>query len=276
MSSEFEAQIRACYATWSETYYNEYYGEEALYPPVHRELLKELLREAGTTSVLDAGCGPASFLRELSEMDLTLAGFDVTPEMVAEARRVLGDRGDVWQGSVLDPAAFAHGAPYDAAICIGVLPHVPPEADGVVIANLAAAVRDGGLVVVEARNQLFALFTLNRYSYEFFRDELLRTDEEEVLAPLRERFRMDLPPVRQGRADEPGYDEVLSRTHNPFTLRTQFEKAGLVDLRTLFYHYHALPPQLEPSVEASLALEDPFDWRGHVMASAFLVAGRRP
>jgi hypothetical protein len=144
-----------------------------------------------------------------------------------------------------------------------------------VIANLRDAVRDDGLVVVEARNQLFSLFTLNRYTYEFFRDELLRTEDESVLAPLRERFRMDLPPIRRGHADEPGYDEVLSRTHNPFELRALFEAAGFASVQTLFYHYHALPPQLEPSVAASLELEDPFDWRGHFLASAFLVAGRR-
>jgi len=225
--------------------------------------------------VLDAGCGPASFLRELAETDLRLAGFDVTPEMVAEGRRVLGERAEIWEGSVLDPTAFTRGAPYDAAVCVGVLPHVPPEADAVVVANLRDSVRQGGLVVAEARNQLFALFTLNRYTYEFFRDELLRTDDEELLAPLRERFRMDLPPVRRGREDEPGYDEVLSRTHNPFELRARFEAAGLTDVRTLFYHYHALPPLLEPSVEASVAIEDPFDWRGHFMASAILVTGKR-
>ena len=275
MSSDLEARIRACYSTWSRSYYDEYYGKDASYPPVQRELVKELLRDAGATSLLDAGCGPASLLRELAGDELRLAGFDATPEMVAEARRVLGDRAELWEGSVLDPEAFRPGALYDAAICVGVLPHVPPEADAQVVASLRDAVVPGGLVVAEARNQLFALFTLNRYTYELFRDELIRTDDEERLAALRELVRMDLPPVRRGKQGEPGYDEVLSRTHNPFELRAAFEAAGLGDVRTLFYHYHDVPPLLGPSAEASLALEDPLDWRGHFMASAFLVAGRR-
>lgn len=270
-----EARVRACYSTWGETYYEEYYGAGAPYPPVHRDLLLGLLREAGARRVLDAGCGPASFLRGLDPDEFERAGFDLTPEMVAEARRVLGGRGEAWEGSVLDPAAY-RGPPYDAAVCVGVLPHVPAEADAAVLANLVAAVRPGGLVVVEARNQLFGLFTLNRYTYELFRDELLPHVEEERLAPLRELVRMDLPPVRGGKADEPGYDEVLSRTHNPFVLRGQAEAAGLVGVRTLFYHYHDVPPQLGPSVEASLALERPDDWRGHFLASAFLLAGTRP
>ena len=98
---------------------------------------------------------------------------------------------------------------------------------------------------------------------------------------LDERFRLDLPPARTGDAGEPGYDEVLSRTHNPFLLRQQALEQGLTDVEVLFYHYHALPPMLEGAApdlfrRASLAMEDPRDWRGHVMASALVLVGRRP
>jgi hypothetical protein len=91
---------------------------------------------------------------------------------------------------------------------------------------------------------------------------------------------MDLPPLRKGKSSEPGYDEVLSRTHNPFVLREQARAAGLEEVEVLFYHYHCLPPMLENAVPrlfrtASLAMEDPKDWRGHFMASAFIVVGRR-
>jgi SAM-dependent methyltransferase len=274
VSDDVEARVRACYSTWGESYYDDFYGEGAPYPPVHRELLKRLLDGAGARRVLDAGCGPASFLRGLADGPYELAGFDLTPEMVAEARRVLGDRAEIWQGSVTDPRAY-RGAPYDATVCIGVLPHVPEEADERVLTNLRAAVRPGGLVVVEARNRLFALYTLNRHTYELFRDELARTGDDERLAPLRERFRMDLPPVRRGQDGEPGYDEVLSRTHNPLVLPGQMEAAGFTNVRVLFYHFHDVPPLLGPDRERSLALEDPDDWRGHFTASAFLVAGER-
>jgi SAM-dependent methyltransferase len=226
---------------------------------------------------------------------MDLYGFDLTPEMVAEARRVLGEKGvepnHVWQGSVTDPASYR--APgdtvFDAAICIGVLPHVPQEADQVVIANLRERVRPGGLVVVEARNQLFALFTLNRYSYDLFVKDLIGeprsgTPDAAVLAgalaELQARFRMDLPPIRKGKEGEPGYDEVLSRAHNPLLLARAFGDAGFKNVRTLFYHFHYVPPMLQARFPdffraESLAREDPEDWRGYFMASAFLIAGER-
>lgn len=297
---DIEAAVKACYSTWSGTYYDEYYGARAAYPPVHRELMKRLLREAGVKTLLDAGCGPASFLREVVDEGMDLYGFDVTPEMVAEARRALGERGvpaeHVWEGSVLDAKAFRtpSGRPeqFDAAVCAGVLPHIPPETDGAVLHNLCRSVRKGGLVIVEARNQLFALFTVNRYSHQLFLDELIRAEDlKEKAGPERERltaaltdlekqFRMDVPPVRKGKAGEPGYDEVLSRTHNPLILRGQMAEAGFADVRVLFYHYHCLPPLLASAVpelfrRESLAMEDPEDWRGYFMASAFLAVGRR-
>jgi SAM-dependent methyltransferase len=301
---KIEQSIRRCYSTWGGRYYDDYYKNAGAYPPVHTDIVRRLLEDAKASTVLDAGCGPASMLRDLNLPGLERYGFDLTPQMTEEARRVLGAQGvapeRIWEGSVLDRSAFRPpradiGSGFDAAICFGVLPHVPAGSDVTVLSNLASAVRPGGLVACEARNTLFALFTLNRYSRELFRRDLIREDElraaakdeseraalDDALKQLDERFRMDLPPVRKGYEDEPGYDEVLSRTHNPFELRQQAEKAGLVDVRVLFYHYHALPPMLEKLVpglfrRASVAGEDPEDWRGHFMASAFILTGRRP
>lgn len=299
-ASDAEQAVKSCYSTWSGTYYDDYYRSGNAYPPVHTGIVRRRLDEDRVRTVLDAGCGPASMLRDLAAPGRELYGFDLTPEMVAEARRVLeakgvpGDR--IWEGSVTDRAAYRPlpGGGYDAAVCFGVLPHIREQDDATVLGHLCAAVRPGGTVLVEARNALFALFTLNRYSRDFFLRSLVDVDGlrarageggrarlDEALAMLDGRFRMDLPPVRKGKADEPGYDEVLSRTHNPFVLRALAERAGLRDVELLFYHYHCLPPMAEPLLpelfrEASVAMEDPRDWRGHFMASAFVVAGRRP
>jgi 2-polyprenyl-3-methyl-5-hydroxy-6-metoxy-1,4-benzoquinol methylase len=296
---EAEAAIKACYSTWAADYHDNYYTGKAPYPPVHRDIVRRVLVQSGARTLLDAGCGPASMLRDLADLGIQLYGFDLTPEMVEEARRVMAPLGmpaeRIWEGSVVDRVAFRArpGGPeaFDAAICIGVLPHVPEELDDTVIGNLRDAVRPGGLVAIEARNQLFALFTLNRYSYRFVVDELIRRQElersgaadaplERIFSQLAERFRMDLPPVRGGKVGEPGYDEVLSRTHNPLVLKDAFAGAGFRDVQLLFYHYHCLPPMFEAALpdlfrERSLAMEDPSDWRGHFMASAFIVVGKR-
>lgn len=269
--------MRDCYARWSDTYFRDYYGDGAPYPPVHRKIVRKLLRDARVRRILDAGCGPASLLRHLAKDGLDVYGFDLTPEMVQAGRKVLKARGvppnRLWTGSVLSRAAYGQRR-YDAVVCIGVMPHIPEKSDGRVLRNIRGALKRNGLAVVEARNQFFSLFTLNRYSYEFFVNDLIPAKMKPKARRLRRRFRMDLPPVRKG------YDEILSRTHNPLVLRDRFVRAGFKDVRLHFYHYHALPPMLEresPGTfrRASLAMEDPEDWRGYFMASAFLVTGRR-
>jgi SAM-dependent methyltransferase len=293
-----EEAVRRCYSTWSTTYHDEYYGEGAAHPPVHRDLLLRLLADAGARDVLDAGCGPASFLRHLEGTGIRPFGFDLTPEMVAEARRVLGDDDAVWEGSALDPEAFHPpgdpGRRFDAAVCAGVLPHIPAGTDADVLGFLAGAVRPGGLVAATARNELFGLFTLNRYSRDLFHDlidvEGLRAEAlpeeaeglEQGLAAMDARFRTDLPPLRTGEDGAPGYDEVLSRAHNPLALRDAAEAAGLREVRLLFLHFHRLPPLAGDAVpalqrRASLAMDaDPSDPRGLVMASSVVVTGTAP
>jgi len=284
--ARLEKQVRSCYSTWAKTYFDDYYASGTAYPPVHVDIVRGLLQRSGAKSLLDAGCGPASMLRGLADLGLELYGFDLTGEMVEEARRVMRAAGVAgerfWQGSVAEVGDYRRPpAGYDAAICFGVLPHVPAALDRAVIANLHASLARGGMVAIEARNQLFALFTLNRYTRDFFLKELIDADalpesERQAIAPaleaLEAQLRVDLPPLR------PGYDEILSRTHNPLVLRAQVEAAGFRDVRLHFYHYHALPPMLENRApewfrRRSLALEDPADWRGHFMASAFIVSG---
>ena len=290
-AKRLEAAVKSCYSTWAANYHAEYYASPNAYPPVHQEIVRDVLRAGQARTVLDAGCGPASMLRGLADLKLELYGFDLTPEMVVEARKVMAGFGvpaeRLWEGSVTDSEAFkAPGVKgFDAAICIGVLPHVPEQADEVVIRNLHHSVKPGGTVLLEARNQLFALFTLNRYSFELFASALvpaagLGAEGAKALEQMKQQFRMDLPPMRKGKVGEPGYDEVLSRTHNPFVLRKRFEAAGFGDVELLFYHYHCLPPMFErdfPALyrEQSLALENPRDWRGYFLASAFILCGTR-
>ena len=164
---------------------------------------------------------------------------------------------------------------YDAAICIGVLPHIPAEADATVLDNLRDAVRPGGLVVVEARNELFSLFTLNRYSRtDSFVDELIagrlgsgrmaedEPDELEPVSPSWKRmFRIDLPPVRSGKA---GRAAATTRCCRARTTRSScathsLRRRGFDDVRVLFYHWHraaAARRQPVPKLQRAASLAD--------------------
>ncbi len=296
---KIEDTIKECYSTWGERYYADYYESEVAYPPVHTDLVRSLLDKERPKNLLDVGCGPASMMRDITDFDIDLYGFDLTLEMVTEAKKIMSEKGlnpdHIWQGSALDAPCYQNEKvalkAFKSALCFGVLPHIPAETDQVLLENINGAVEEGGLIMVEARNELFSLFTMNRPTSEFLYDRLVdfegltekNPSEANALnaakADLDQRFRMDLPPIRKGYEDEPGYDEVLSRMHNPFELKAKAEAIGMKNVQVLFYHFHALPPMVahhlpETFRKESVAMEDPYDWRGHFMASAFVLVGR--
>ncbi len=295
MHSTMTKAVDECYAEWSARYFEEYYGCDAPYPPVHVELIVRELTAAGARTVLDAGCGPASILRTLVSKGFDCWGFDLTPEMVTEGQAVLRDVGvpasRIWQGDAANASAYrnrAAGAPamFDAVTAIGVMPHLEDNQVEAMFAHLHSAARPGGTVIVQARNALFSLFTFNRYTHEFVRDELLRTDDAadergkafltEAAEHIEQCMRMDLPPQRPSSQ----YDATRPRAHNPLTLPAQLAAHGFADVETLFYHYHAAPPMCEASDaetfrRLSIERENPRDWRGYFMASSFMLVARR-
>ena len=293
--------VRKCYSKWSTSYFDTYLGNNALYRPVHVEIIDKLLDKSGAECILDAGCGPASMVRVLASDQREFFGFDITPAMIDEAVNIgvsIGIPGErFWVGDVIDKKSFTCPLPkgpnlFDAIICIGVLPHISDKDVKMVFSNVRHAVKPGGLVIVEARNQLFSLFTFNRYSKKFFMDDLLRVNElkndfsadndalDQALDEISSHFRTDLPTKRTGSQDTPGYDEILSLTHNPLTLKPMFEEIGFTRSALHFYNYHCLPPMFENRFpedfrRISENMEKPDDWRGYFMASAFLLSGIR-
>ena len=91
--------------------------------------------------MLDAGCGPASFLRNITHLGWELYGFDLTPEMVHEGKRVFEEKEiateRIWDGSVLINDDYQNPtdkkSTYDAIVCVGVLPHIPENSDQIVL-----------------------------------------------------------------------------------------------------------------------------------------------
>ena len=39
-----ERAVRSCYSTWSGRYYDDYYRGTGMYPPVHTDIVRDLLR----------------------------------------------------------------------------------------------------------------------------------------------------------------------------------------------------------------------------------------
>jgi 2-polyprenyl-3-methyl-5-hydroxy-6-metoxy-1,4-benzoquinol methylase len=254
------------------------------YPANHfafRQILN-VLHDRGAERMLEVGVGQGRAISIYTDAGIDFWGLDNDPDMVEMSKAAMTTWGlhpdKISWGDIEDSVSLSgirKKADFDAVLAMGVLPHVTHEQAA--LENMRHLLKPGGTVLVECRNKLFSLVTFNRFTFEFIMDDLLgdvhgevRTATEEF---LRTRVDVDMPPKPAGHA---------AKYHNPLDIDQVFTAAGFTDIVIRPFHYHASVPRLEKPLGAafraeSIALEnEPSDWRGLFLCSAFVVEARRP
>jgi len=104
----------------------------------------------GRGRVLDVGCGHGHLVHRLRGMGMEADGLDLSPAMIAEARK---GPGAFIVGDIAGNPPPSGG--YDLAVSFGVLHYlVAPTRVEAALANMVNAVRPGGLVLVSDNNPL--------------------------------------------------------------------------------------------------------------------------
>jgi 2-polyprenyl-3-methyl-5-hydroxy-6-metoxy-1,4-benzoquinol methylase len=276
----------------ASTYGNQYDPEQlwtnAEYPAnfFRLQLVQRLLAEFGSTSVYELGVGDASPLSTIGATGIRVAGNDVSPEMVKVAQANMQARGlegsaiswlDAQDATALQTERELRGE-FDSVMALGVIPHVAD--DVAFVQGMDSFLRPGGQLILQFRNSMFSMFTFNRLTKEFILDELLvnvpNSMRNAVARDLDNRLAVDKPPVRT-RPTGDGYDEILSRFHNPFELQEIVRSQGYSDLKFHWYNYHPTYPMLADQFdsreyrEAQVALEHEGSWRGMFLCSAGII-----
>ncbi|MCX2749198.1 class I SAM-dependent methyltransferase [Arthrobacter sp. MI7-26] len=138
---------RAAYNTVAADY-AELLRNELASKPFDRAMLgtfAELVEAAGGGAVADLGCGPGRITAHLDSLGLTAFGIDLSPEMVAVARRdhpgLQFDEGSMEALDLADDALGGIVAWYSII-------HTPPARLPGVFAQFHRALRDGGLLLL--------------------------------------------------------------------------------------------------------------------------------
>ena len=277
----------------SASTYSDQYNEEKIwtneeYPAnfFRLKLVRRILTDAGVTSLYEHGVGDATPLVTIAGDGIRVAGNDVSPEMVKFARANMTEHGldpesinllDVQSHDAIDAERKRAGS-FDAVMALGVIPHV--EDDRWFVDSMDKFLEPGGRLLLQFRNSMFSMFTFNRLTKEFVMDELLpdvpENIREIVSADLDQRLAVDKPPKRT-RPTGDGYDEILSKFHNPFELSEIVKSFGYKELQFHWYNYHPAYPMLAGSIDpkvyrqAQMDLEGDTSWRGMFLCSAGLI-----
>lgn len=125
--------------------------------------IEALFRGHGVRHVLDAACGTGHHAIALARRGYRVAGADLSSPMVERARQNAAAAGVEVAFAVAGfgalrllrtPAGQATGEAFDAVLCLGnSLPHlVTPPALAAALADFAALLRPGGLLLIQNRN----------------------------------------------------------------------------------------------------------------------------
>jgi uncharacterized protein YceH (UPF0502 family) len=141
-----DAKVRAAYATVAGAYADQFDDELAALP-FESWLLRRVAGLAGEAPVIDAGTGPGHVAAFLVEAGADATGLDLSPEMVAEARRrhpeVLYEIGDLRQ--LLRPPTYDG---WGAVVAWYSLVHLAASELPGAIDSLVRPLRAGGWLVL--------------------------------------------------------------------------------------------------------------------------------
>jgi ubiquinone/menaquinone biosynthesis C-methylase UbiE len=171
----------------------------------HEALAGKLIRPgvfdiSGCKHILDAGCGNGRyslFLLKHADPDAKLTAFDLSRNMIARAKRRVGDERVTFATADVTRLPYADSA-FDAAVCGWVLEHLPDPRPG--LRELARVLRPGGKLLLMCTEDTFTGAWCSRlwHCRTYNRGELRQASDECGLAwgrelwfsPMHRRFRL--------------------------------------------------------------------------------------
>jgi len=274
----------------------EYYDQEAqnykkmyeqgykYYPAnlIRLRLIIKRLKENNSKQILDTGCGTAIPMIKLLKKGFGVRGFDYSKNMISLGKRELEIakyQSELIYQADLEKKSTIKNKKFDAVLSLGVFPHIKNEK--IALRNIRDCLKRDGKSYIEFRNGLFSTFSLNKYSADFFLNELIGYDKlpnkikNELLDFYSKKLSIKKPTKRKdGRIS---YNEILARFRNPLTIEEDLFKPLKMKVdRIHFYHFHALPPIFEkkyPEIfrKFSKKMEKSDSWKGYFLSSAFVV-----
>lgn len=276
------SQVRSHYDSKVDEYDQRYFSDRDGYDPalVAEEILIERILDLDADRVLDMGCGNGAMVHALCTNGIDAVGFDLSEGLVSSGKSVFESDGldpeRLRQANMQDCIPF--DGSFDVVMGVGLFPHLDRTAAH--LRTVRDSLRPDGTALIQFRNALFNLYSMNRYTYHYILESVLADADlpEDLHDAFEQRLRNSYRVEEAGVGQTPETDNE-GQFHNPLRIRSTFEESGFDVDDTYFYHYHPIPPELRAVDEAAYdqlakEFEDPHDWRGHFMASSFIVEAR--
>lgn len=265
-----------------ETYTKEYkkLRLDIRYPSDFKreQIFVKILEKHKPKKIIDAGCGSGMPLIDIKKRGFNIIGYDKAENMVLEAKENLKKNrlspNLVFHDDFENPKKIKNNS-VDCILGMGAFYYAKNV--NKTLLNQKKKLKKNGRLIFSLRNRLFDVATLNNYT-KIFLDQIyevkkLKKQWKKRYKNLTKNF-SDRKKFNFKNIDEKGvYNHI---PHNPLTINQEMAKLGLSVEGIYFYHFHAFPPEFENYDahyfrKVSWKMENPLDWRGFFLASAFVI-----
>ena len=265
-----------------ETYTKEYkkLRLDIRYPSDFKreQIFVKILEKHKPKKIIDAGCGSGMPLIDIKKRGFNIIGYDKAKNMVLEAKENLKKNrlspNLVFHDDFENPKKIKNNS-VDCILGMGAFYYAKNVNQ--TLLNQKKKLKKNGRLIFSLRNRLFDVATLNNYT-KIFLDQIyevkrLKKQWKKRYKNLTKNF-FDRKKFNFKNIDEKGvYNHI---PHNPLTINQEMAKLGLSVEGIYFYHFHAFPPEFENYDahyfrKVSWKMENPLDWRGFFLASAFII-----
>lgn len=138
----------------------------------------DIVVRSGSKRIIEVGCGDGWNCGKLLEQGLSVVGVDWSKNGIDHAKR-MAPTGEFYCGDITDPEfARAFPEPFDAAVFVEVLEHIPPEHCVGALRSIRDLLRPGGLLVLTTPSVNYP--NTNSSHYRHFTEQVLRDLVSEV------------------------------------------------------------------------------------------------
>lgn len=242
------------------------------------EIFVKLLKKHKPKKIIDAGCGAGMPLIDIKKRGFNIIGYDKAKNMVLEAKENLKNNklspNLVFYDDFENPKMIKNNS-VDCILGMGAFYYAKNV--NKTLLNQKKKLKKNGRLIFSLRNRLFDIITLNNYTKKFLGEiyevrslkKTWRNKYKNLTLNFSDRKKYKFKNIDESRV----YNHI---PHNPLTIKNEMAKLGLSVEGIYFYHFHALPPVFENYDKdyyrkISWKIENPLDWRGFFLASAFIV-----